>query len=67
MPQLVTDALIAQSGPLASFLALAVACESGDPEQISGCAQACGLDESSISQEVLQSLAWANKVGELDD
>jgi EAL and modified HD-GYP domain-containing signal transduction protein len=67
MPQLVTDALIAQSGPLASFLALAVACESGDPEQISGCAQACGIDESSISQEVLQSLAWANKVGELDD
>jgi EAL and modified HD-GYP domain-containing signal transduction protein len=65
MPQTVTDALIGDSGPIAPFLALAIACESGDPEKIAKSALACRVDETSINEEMLQALAWANTVAEI--
>jgi EAL and modified HD-GYP domain-containing signal transduction protein len=67
MPQAVTDALLADSGALAPFLDLTIACESGDPEQIAQCALACGVDTPIINREMLQALAWANAVGEIAD
>jgi EAL and modified HD-GYP domain-containing signal transduction protein len=66
LPHSVDDALLRNSGPLVPFLALAIACESGDPKKISSLAQACRINEQRLNEEILQALAWANMVGEID-
>lgn len=65
VPQTVAQALLTADGPLAPFLALAMACEAGDEEEIARQAKACGLDAASVNQDLLAALVWANEVGEL--
>lgn len=62
VPKAVSDALIAQSGPLLPFLSLVVACEKVSQEEIATWANACGLDVESVNEDLMAALVWANEV-----
>jgi c-di-GMP phosphodiesterase len=66
VPQAVSDALIAGSGPLIPFLNLVVACEKGQQEEIAACAAACQLDVTGVNEDLLAALVWANEVSKMD-
>jgi EAL and modified HD-GYP domain-containing signal transduction protein len=67
VPQAVSDALIAASGPLIPFLNLVVACEKGQQEEIAACAAICQLDVASVNEDLLASLIWANEISKMDE
>jgi c-di-GMP-related signal transduction protein len=59
LPATVTDALLYGTGPLAPFLALAQACESGDDNVFAQTTQQLGLQSNQVNWAHLQALAWA--------
>jgi c-di-GMP-related signal transduction protein len=63
LPPNVTDALLYRSGPLAPFLALTIACESGDDLAFAQAATALGLSSNQINSAHLQALSWADALG----
>lgn len=64
LPVNVSDALLHRSGPLAPFLALTVACETGDDVVFAQAATALGLSSNQINLAHLQALSWAETLGE---
>jgi EAL and modified HD-GYP domain-containing signal transduction protein len=66
LPQAVRQALLSETGPLAPYLALAIACEQGDQEQIALCASACGVDAALVNDQLLLALSWANEIAKLN-
>jgi c-di-GMP-related signal transduction protein len=59
LPETVTNALLYGTGPLAPYLALAQACESGDDEAFANTSLALGLSSNQVNWAHLQALAWA--------
>jgi c-di-GMP-related signal transduction protein len=59
LPDSVTQALLHNTGPLAPFLELTVACESGDDATFARAATTLGLDSNQINWAHLQALTWA--------
>ncbi len=59
LPANVTDALLHRTGPLAPFLELTEACETGDDAAFARAASALGMNSSQINWAHLQALAWA--------
>jgi c-di-GMP-related signal transduction protein len=64
LPANVTDALLHHSGPLAPFLALTIACETGDDATFAQAANALGLNSNQINMAHLQALSWAETLGD---
>lgn len=64
VPAEVAEALVADAGPLAPFLALAKASEAKDEAGIEGWAKACGLDAGRVNQDLVAALVWASQVEE---
>jgi EAL and modified HD-GYP domain-containing signal transduction protein len=62
LPDNVITALLLGSGPLAPFLDLTVACESGDDAAFARSAAALGLNSGQINWAHLQALAWAEAI-----
>jgi EAL and modified HD-GYP domain-containing signal transduction protein len=62
----VGDALIAGTGPLARYLKLAVACESGHQEEIAAAAAACQLDVDGVNHDLMAALVWADEVAKVE-
>lgn len=67
VPDAVRDALLRRQGPLAPFLSLAVASETGDPDDIREQAEHCGVSADQVNRELLGALVWANEIGELTE
>ena len=59
LPESVSQALLQRSGPLAPYLALTEACETGDDAAFAAAANALGLSSAQINWAHLQALAWA--------
>ncbi|TAH12463.1 MAG: HDOD domain-containing protein [Curvibacter sp.] len=59
LPETVTNALLYGTGPLAPYLALAQACESGDDDTFANTSLALGLSSNQVNWAHLQALAWA--------
>jgi EAL and modified HD-GYP domain-containing signal transduction protein len=59
LPEHVSAALLHRTGPLAPYLTLTEACETGDDEAFAQAATALGLTSSQINWAHLQALAWA--------
>jgi EAL and modified HD-GYP domain-containing signal transduction protein len=59
LPANVTDALLHRTGPLAPFLELTEACETGDDAAFARAATTLGLGSAQINWAHLQALAWA--------
>jgi EAL and modified HD-GYP domain-containing signal transduction protein len=59
LPASVTQALLERTGPLAGFLELTLACESGDDAVFARNATGLGLTSQQINWAHLQALAWA--------
>jgi EAL and modified HD-GYP domain-containing signal transduction protein len=64
LPQNVTDALLHQSGPLAPFLALTLACEDANDEAFATHAVALQLTGHQVNWAHLQALTWAEHISE---
>lgn len=62
LPANVTDALLRRTGPLAPFLELTEACETGDDAAFARTATSLGLSSSQINWAHLQALAWAETI-----
>ena len=62
LPQPVSSALIAGSGPYAPYLALAEACEAADLSQVDALAQGLGLSSADLARTQLEALAWVEQV-----
>lgn len=62
LPETVTNALLYGTGPLAPYLALAQACESGDDDTFANTSVALGLNSNQVNWAHLQALAWAETV-----
>jgi len=63
LPAKVTDALLHRTGPLAPFLELTEACETGDDAAFARAASSLGLASNQINWAHLQALAWAETLG----
>jgi c-di-GMP-related signal transduction protein len=63
LPDSVTDALLKQSGPMADYLQLVLACETGDDATFARCAHTLQLTEKQINWAHLQAMAWADTLG----
>jgi c-di-GMP-related signal transduction protein len=59
LPDTVTHALLYGTGPLAPYLALAQACESGDDDTFASTSVTLGLSSNQVNWAHLQALAWA--------
>lgn len=64
LPTSVTDALLKQTGPLAPFLALTLACETGDDAAFAHAANSLKLSSNQVNTAHLEALAWAESMGE---
>lgn len=62
LPANVTDALLRRTGPLAPFLELTEACETGDDTTFARTATSLGLSSNQINWAHLQALAWAESM-----
>jgi len=62
LPDSVCNALLHQSGPLAPFLELTKACESGNDAVFAQTAQQLGLTSKQVNWAHLQALAWAETI-----
>lgn len=63
LPESVTQALLHRTGPLAPFLELTVACETGDDEAFARTANLLGLDNNQVNWAHVQALVWAETMG----
>jgi c-di-GMP-related signal transduction protein len=63
LPESVTQALLTRTGPLAPFLELTLACETGDDETFARSATQLGLSDGQVNWAHVQSLAWAESMG----
>ncbi|MDR7307813.1 HDOD domain-containing protein [Rhodoferax saidenbachensis] len=59
LPESVTNALLYRTGPLAPYLLLTEACESGDDDAFAQTTTALGLSSNQVNWAHLQALAWA--------
>jgi c-di-GMP-related signal transduction protein len=59
LPESVTNALLYRTGPLAPYLSLTEACESGDDEAFAQTTTTLGLSSNQVNWAHLQALAWA--------
>lgn len=66
VPTEVSNALINNTGPLAPFLALGIACEQQADVEIARYAEACGVDAALVNQDMMAALIWANEVSETE-
>ncbi|HOF52223.1 MAG TPA: HDOD domain-containing protein [Rhodoferax sp.] len=66
LPASVTDALLHKTGPLAPFLELTIACETGDDVAFANAANTLGLNSNQINWAHLQALAWAETLTQVD-
>ena len=64
LPDTVTQALLHRTGPLALFLELTIACETGDDAVFAHAANLLGLSSNQVNWAHLQALAWAETLGE---
>lgn len=55
-------AILRGEGPMADLLALAVACESGDPQSLEALARRCAIAPALASRRHLEAFAWALEV-----
>lgn len=55
-------AIVRGEGPLADFLALAVACEGGDPDMLRLAAERCGIDPATATRRHLEAFTWALEI-----
>ena len=62
LPASVNQALSDRAGPLAPFLTLTLACETGDDARFAECANTLGLNSNQINWAHLQALAWAESI-----
>ncbi len=63
LPDSVTQALLYRTGPLAPFLELTVACETGDDEAFARTATQLGLSNNQVNVAHLDALVWAESMG----
>ena len=63
LPDSVTQALLHKTGPLAPFLELTVACETGDDEAFARTANLLGLNNTQVNWAHVQALVWAETMG----
>jgi EAL and modified HD-GYP domain-containing signal transduction protein len=59
LPEPITDALLAQTGPYAAFLQLAIAAEDGDGSALRSTADDLGLTAHQVNAALLQALGFA--------
>lgn len=62
LPANIRNALLERSGPYASLLAVAEACEAFDPVRIADASRTAGLDPNSVNQALLAATSWASDV-----
>jgi c-di-GMP-related signal transduction protein len=65
LPESVTQALLHREGPLAPFLELTLACETGDDAAFASSSSMLGLDNNQVNWAHLQALAWAETITEI--
>jgi EAL and modified HD-GYP domain-containing signal transduction protein len=63
LPESVTQALLHRTGPLAPFLELTVACETGNDEAFGRTATQLGLNSNQVNWAHVQALVWAESMG----
>lgn len=63
LPDSVTQALLHRTGPLAPFLELTVACESGDDQVFARTATQLGLNNNQVNLAHMDALVWAETMG----
>jgi len=63
LPEPVTQALLHRTGPLAPFLELTVACESGDDQVFARTATQLGLNNNQVNLAHMDALVWAETMG----
>jgi c-di-GMP-related signal transduction protein len=63
LPEMVNNALLHRTGPLAVLLDLAIACETGDDAAFATASTALGLSDQQVNWAHLQALAWADSMG----
>jgi EAL and modified HD-GYP domain-containing signal transduction protein len=63
LPEAVTQALLHRSGPLAPFLELTEACETGDDASFARTANQLGLNNNQVNWAHVQALVWAESLG----
>jgi EAL and modified HD-GYP domain-containing signal transduction protein len=63
LPDSVTQALLHRTGPLAPYLELTIACETGDDEAFARNAKLLGLSNNQVNWNHVQALAWAESMG----
>lgn len=62
LPDPVIKALVRREGIYAPFLALAMACEEADQDNIAQCAAACGLDADAVNNAQAKALIWVEEI-----
>ncbi len=62
--QTVRNALLESAGPYADLLALAIASEVGNRDELERRAALCGLDDATVNAELLESLNWVYDITE---
>jgi EAL and modified HD-GYP domain-containing signal transduction protein len=63
LPEPVAQALLHNSGPLAPFLELTIACETGNDEAFGRTATQLGLNNNQVNWAHVQALVWAESMG----
>lgn len=63
LPDSITQALLHRAGPLAPFLELTIACETGDDEAFARTANQLGLNNAQVNWAHVQALVWAETIG----
>jgi EAL and modified HD-GYP domain-containing signal transduction protein len=63
LPDSVTQALLHHAGPLAPFLELTIACETGNDEAFARTANLLGLSNTQVNWAHVQALVWAESIG----
>jgi c-di-GMP-related signal transduction protein len=63
LPDSVTQALLHKTGPLAPFLELTLACETGDDAAFARNANLLGLSNAQVNWAHVQALIWADSMG----
>ena len=67
VPDEVRQALLVRQGPLAPLLTLAIASETGDPEEIAALAGTAGVSPELVNRNLLGSLVWAQEVAQITE
>jgi EAL and modified HD-GYP domain-containing signal transduction protein len=62
LPEAIRAALLRDAGPYASFLDLAVACESSDQDRIEAAAERCGVGIGEVNAKYFEALAWVQAI-----